>query len=697
MPDRIYVTYKPTIAPESYHTAVHYERTDAAGNIIEHRVLEAAFSNQLSYPEKILGAIEERFRDDDGPSRFGNIKATVRGALAEDNTYPYEEIAQGQDLSTNFAKMQLYGTGVTSGGFAYRGEHQNSNTFVSGALEAGELRPATGVAHDPAGPAGELLEFFAPGLNEPLKAPIGQTSSYEPVTGVQYGSATNPDGSTTYTGEGGSSYNGTIAKVSLHTTSENVVDHIVTDGRDGTETSETRDVRNHETWSAQTIRLDSQTRAEAIETLNDDGTSKLQEYDPNNTHPYSELDLSEDASGKVTAIQFKLDRDDGTRSTAGGAAVDLSAIGQVFGSALGRILAPDNQFGHLLGGTVGGLMGQKLLQNFTASLSFDASTGVNADFATISGLDVASAAAGSVASFLIAELGNKLGLRGYDAALFDNGAGALSGSLLNTVIAKGGLQALAQEATWTAAFATAEGAVGGTLGGLAAQSLIHAESKEGAVAGQLLGAAGSALGISFVALNAITGLLNFVIPGVGSFFGTMLGIMLGDAIAGDPGAPKAFHDVEILGTDYHFTNRLVGTDDHGNAAISKQMGDAVVGIVNNFLDSIHGAGISYPGKIMIGYSDGGGPYDYVAGWFPHGTEPAPRFTDPNDAVQEAVRELLMQTLVIGGDLLQKRAQHNSSRRHPSRGRKTMARRCIRAVGNSWAENVGLDGDHRRIA
>jgi hypothetical protein len=85
------------------------------------------------------------------------------------------------------------------------------------------------------------------------------------------------------------------------------------------------------------------------------------------------------------------------------------------------------------------------------------------------------------------------------------------------------------------------------------------------------------------------------------------------------------------------------------------MSDAVVTIANNFLDSIHGAGIFYPGKVMIGYNDGPGPYDYLAGWFPNGTEVTPRFADPNDAIQQGVRELLMQTLVIGGDVLQKRA------------------------------------------
>jgi hypothetical protein len=388
---------------------------------------------------------------------------------------------------------------------------------------------------------------------------------------------------------------------------------------------------------------------------NNDGSRKDALFDSENIHPYTELDITTDASKNVTGVQLKLDNDNATRSTSGSVA-DLSVIGQVFGSAIGRILAPDNQFGHLLGSTVGGLIGQKLAQNFAASLAFDASKGTNADFATFSGLDVASAAAGSVASFLIAEIGTKLGLEGYGAQLFNNGTSAFTGSILSTVIHEGGLQVLAQEATWATAFATAEGAIGGTLGGIAAQNLVHAESKQGAIGGQLLGAVGSALGVSFVVSQALGGLLNFVIPGVGSFFGTILGTMLGDAIAGDPGSPKAFHDVEILGSDTHFQNRLVGTDDHGNAEVSQKMGAEVVTIADNFLDALHGAGIDHRGKLYIGYN-GDGPYGYVAGWFPNGTEVAPRFLDPNDAIQEGVRELLMQTEVIGGNLLLKRAHH----------------------------------------
>jgi hypothetical protein len=145
MTDRIYVTYKPTIAPESYHIAIHYERTDSSGNVILHRAIDGGpqFDRTLSAFEKAVGTIEEMFREDSGPSRFGKIVAGERPPDEVERTYAYENISEGADLSSNWAKMQLFVSGFNSVGFIYRGEHQNSNTFAGAALEAGELPGAT--------------------------------------------------------------------------------------------------------------------------------------------------------------------------------------------------------------------------------------------------------------------------------------------------------------------------------------------------------------------------------------------------------------------------------------------------------------------------------------------------------------------------------------------------------------------------
>lgn len=61
MSDRIYVTYTPTTIPGSFHTAIHYERTDPAGSVIQHFVIEAKPEklDELSASDKAVGVIEE--------------------------------------------------------------------------------------------------------------------------------------------------------------------------------------------------------------------------------------------------------------------------------------------------------------------------------------------------------------------------------------------------------------------------------------------------------------------------------------------------------------------------------------------------------------------------------------------------------------------------------------------------------------
>jgi hypothetical protein len=381
------------------------------------------------------------------------------------------------------------------------------------------------------------------------------------------------------------------------------------------------------------------------------GTTAIKYLDTRNTHPYTELDVSENSNGQITAAQAQLDQN---IIAAGG------SVGQIFGSALGRALAPNNQFAQLAVGTVAGLIGQKLLQTFTASLTLDASKFVAGDFASVSGLDVTNAGLGAISSFLTAELGHELGLTGFGAELFNGAVGGVTGSVLTQVATKVAagysFDAAVGFINWSTAATQAGYNVSAAVGSFLAHAFVPAESHEGAVGGQLFGAVGSALGLSAVINASLTGILGFLIPGLGSFFGTIVGTMLGDAIAGDPAYPKATHDIEIIGSDpTHFQNRLVGTDDHGNAAISQQMGDQVTAIANSYLDAVHGAAIAYSGKVMIGYNAGAAPYQYITGWFPNGTEVTPHFAQATDAIQEGVRELLVNTEVIGGDLLVKRA------------------------------------------
>jgi hypothetical protein len=119
MADRIYATYTPTSVPGTFHAAIHYERTDTTGDVVQHSIIEAEPEKKLSPSDKMISVIKESLRDDDEPSRFGKINAEVRSRKvtddpkepSDDPNAPYEIIAEGNDLSRHFARMQLYADG----------------------------------------------------------------------------------------------------------------------------------------------------------------------------------------------------------------------------------------------------------------------------------------------------------------------------------------------------------------------------------------------------------------------------------------------------------------------------------------------------------------------------------------------------------------------------------------------------------
>ena len=388
---------------------------------------------------------------------------------------------------------------------------------------------------------------------------------------------------------------------------------------------------------------------------NGDGSGKDSTFNNSNNRIWDDREIATDPTEKVTDVKLKLNGETTMRSATN--PVDYSAIGQIFGSAIGRaIVGKDgNPFVSLTAGTVAGFVGQKFVQALiNGPGAIDLAQLDLAAFFNGKDVSLAGAGLGAASSFLAAELATSIGLEGVGAQMFASAAGGYLGSVLNQVRQQG-FAVLTTGIDWNVALHASEVNIATTIGSLLAHEFVHPETQFGAVGGQLAGAVGSALAYSFsLALGPI---LNVFLPGVGAFFGTIIGTMLGDAIAGDPASPKAFHDIEIIGSDpTHFQNRLVGTDDHGNADISEAMGDQVARIANSYLDAVHGAAIYYSGKVMIGYNAGAAPYQYITGWFPDGINgPAAHFASATDAIQQGVRELLMNTEVIGGDLLIKRA------------------------------------------
>jgi hypothetical protein len=419
--------------------------------------------------------------------------------------------------------------------------------------------------------------------------------------------------------------------------------------------SEVKDSTGTEAWSSQINAFDLNDVLQLQQQVLRAGGNFLKIYDPNNTHPYTELDIAEDATGKVTAAQLKLDGQPNTPA-------DFSAVGQVLGSALGRALAPNNQFVQLAAGTVIGAVGQKLAQAFAASLTTDGATfDFSRTFADFN-VSIAGAGASSVASFLVAELGTALHLDGFGGQLFNASAGGFAGSVASQVATKMAAGASFDVAIGTLNFASAATnaayGVSALFGSFLAHEFVPAQTHEGAAGGQLLGAVGSAIGISAALSGALGTVLGFIVPGLGSLIGTILGTLIGDAVGNVP-HPAAVDLIDQHGYLYAATHYQVSASDGGDYSTPDQLAVPALAIINAYLGAVKGAALDHSKQVTLGYQ--ANPVFYIDGVPGHpaiGTS-----LSPNAAVQDAALAVLQNTEVIGGDLLMKRAHQNSSSNH----------------------------------
>ena len=416
-----------------------------------------------------------------------------------------------------------------------------------------------------------------------------------------------------------------------------------------------RIIQNNSDGSRVDSQYDSVGRLQTQEDVFTNGTSAIKYLDNRNTHPYTDLEVDKDATGKITAAKPKLDGQPASNT------IDFSVVGQVLGSALGRALAPNNQFVQLAAGTVVGAVGQKLAQAFVASLTTDAASFNPASVFSDFNVNIASAGASSVASFLIAELGTALHLEGFGAQLFNAGAGGFAGSVASQIATKmvhDGVSFAAAMGTldFGAAASSAAYGISALLGGYLGHELVPAETHTGAVAGQLLGAVGSAIGISAALTGVFGTVLGFIVPGIGSLMGTVLGTLIGDALAPHP-HPAAIDLIDQVGYLYGYTHSQISASDGGDYSIPDPMAAAAVSIINTYLGAVKGAALDHSMQTQIGYVTDPS-FRYIDGWAP--THKYYSFLGPDDAVHRAALDVLQHTEVIGGDLLLKRAHRNSA-------------------------------------
>jgi hypothetical protein len=411
---------------------------------------------------------------------------------------------------------------------------------------------------------------------------------------------------------------------------------------------------NGQRSSQQTSAFDTSGDLKAKQDVFTTGTTAIKYLDTRNTHPYNELDVDTDSTGKPTAVQMKIDGQNVTAAAA--------SVGQVLGSALGRALAPNNQFGQIAIGTVAGAIGQQLAQAFAASLQTNAATfnlaGAFSDFH----ISIAGAGAGAVASFLTAELGHALGLSGFQEQLFNATIGTLANGVANRIASDlahltfdSAIGAIDWGSAVNGALAGAAGNIepniAAVLGAYLGHELEPAQTHEGAVGGQLLGAVGSAIGIALgTGLGAV---LNFIIPGIGSLIGTIVGTLIGDAIGSHP-HPAAVDVIDQAGDHYSYAHSSVA--EGGTYDAPDKMAAATVDIINAYLRAVHGIVLDHSKQTMVGYVTDP-DFRYINGWVPSHTYLS--FISPYDAVHAAALDVLQNVEMIGGDLLLKRAHQNS--------------------------------------
>jgi hypothetical protein len=518
----------------------------------------------------------------------------------------------------------------------------------------------------PAGPNGRL--------NIPASSSMKFTEAdhFDEAASLAYGSVETVNGKLTIVGE--DTDHSTLlqqAKFEYDPNTGIMTRSLVKD--DGSGIKWETDGANNQPWSSETSAFDAYQRLQSQRVVFDGGGQQVKEYDPNNTHPYSELDIDEDATGKVTAANPKLD---------GQPNADFSAVGQVLGSALGRALAPNNQFVQLVAGTVVGAVGQKLAQAFAASLATNAAANVNfasvfADF----NVSIAGAGASSIASFLVAELGTALHFPGFSGQLFNAAAGGFAGSVASQIASK-----MAQGASFDVAIGginfanaavNAAYGVSSLFGTFLANELVPAQTHEGAVGGQLLGAVGSAIGITAAVANLLGSALNFILPGVGSLIGSILGTVVGDLFGNAP-HPAATDLIDQAGDHYAATHYQTSASDGGSYDVPDRMADPVLAIVNGYLNAVKGAALDHSKQVTIGYQTDP-QSSYIIGVPSHPA--AGVFFATGYAVQAAAVDLLQHTEAIGGDLLLKRG-HQTFIDTPdaNRNRGANARRPVRAGG-----------------
>ena len=152
MPEKIGVTYRQVGRLPAYHTALFYEKGDGSRVVLEATSENVDFMDAAEQREATTAESSSR---QSAVSPFGRMIVRPerawdsRDPFVSDHKNPYKILAEGDDLSAAWKRIQDTANDVNDTGYWYRVLSQNSNTFTTTAAERAGLPIPNGAAIDP--------------------------------------------------------------------------------------------------------------------------------------------------------------------------------------------------------------------------------------------------------------------------------------------------------------------------------------------------------------------------------------------------------------------------------------------------------------------------------------------------------------------------------------------------------------------
>ena len=350
----------------------------------------------------------------------------------------------------------------------------------------------------------------------------------------------------------------------------------------------------------------------------------------------------------------------------------VANIGAALGSKLGQVLGGNSVLGQFAAGTLASAIGRTIGFTLNNGSFFDLASDLLTHLVNIAFQDFSanftasfqSAGIGQLASFLMAEIADEIGLDGFEGAVFQGVGASITGRLLDNAVhvtlshtnpATGQLWKLADGFDPGALFGSISGVVGGILGSSLGAQLVMPETPEAALGGSI----GSSIG-------GLLGTIAFPIPFLGTFMGAFAGQIFGTMIGGIFGeTPQVTVAVwyDPTAEEFMWGGSATGGGNPapflGIAESHADMLNALVGLTGGKVDSSATLG---PGAQLIGYNQSGPAFALLVNNQSVFSTPFASdedFEQIGPKLDPALLSVIHGVDILGGDILMRRAWENS--------------------------------------